>query len=65
MSGTSIHVGVAWPGSDVVTSLISPSGIRFDRANAHGATHASGATFENWDINSPEQGIWTIESRGD
>ena len=64
VSGTSIHVSVAWPGSDVVTSLISPSGIRFDRANAHGATHASGATFENWDINSPEQGIWTIETYG-
>ena len=64
VSGTSIHVSVAWPGSDVVTSLISPSGIRFDRTNAQGATHANGATFENWDINSPEQGNWTIQTYG-
>lgn len=64
VSGTSIHVSAAWPGSDVVTSLISPSGVRFDRTNLNGATHENGATFENWDINSPEQGTWTIESYG-
>lgn len=64
VSGTSIHVSAAWPGSDVVTSLISPSGVRFDRTNLRGATHENGATFENWDIDSPEQGTWTIESYG-
>ncbi len=64
VSGTSIHVSVAWPGSDVVTSLISPSGVRFDRTSPHGATHENGATFENWDIDTPEQGTWGIEIYG-
>lgn len=64
VSGTSIHVSAAWPGSDVAISLVSPSGVRFDRANVHGATHENGATFENWDIDAPEQGTWTIESYG-
>lgn len=64
VAGKRFAVNVAWPGSDVETTLISPSGVQYTRDDAHDATHDHGQTWEYYDIANPEQGDWTIEMYG-
>ena len=56
-------VAVRWPGSDVQTTLVSPSGERFDRDSAP-AGHTVGPASEVFTITDPEPGTWTIEMFG-
>lgn len=56
---------MSWPGSDVVTSLVSPSGRRIDRGNVDpDVTHEVGSTYEVYSIRRPEPGEWSIELFG-
>ena len=50
-----------WPGSDIVMSLVSPSGHVIDRTTI-GPTvdHTVGATFEVYNLTVPEAGTWTV-----
>ncbi len=50
--------------TDVVTSLISPSGIRYTRDDPRDAEHEAGPTYEFWTIADPEPGTWTVETFG-
>lgn len=63
-SGRRVTVNVGWPGSDVVTTLISPSGVRYTRDDARDAAHTNGPTWETFTIEDPEPGEWTIEMFG-
>ncbi|NJM07727.1 hypothetical protein HC891_18355 [Candidatus Gracilibacteria bacterium] len=55
----------SWPGSDVVLTLVSPSGRVIDRATvAADVTHEVGPTFEVYTLTRPEAGTWTIELFG-
>jgi hypothetical protein len=56
-------VAVRWPGSDVRTTLVSPSGERYDRDSAP-AGHTVGPASEVFRITDPEPGTWTIEMLG-
>jgi len=62
--GRSFAINVAWPGSDVETTLISPSGQRYERDSFDNAEHSNGPTFESYWIDSPEPGEWTVEMFG-
>lgn len=54
-----------WPGSDVVMSLVSPSGRRIDRAAAGGdLVHQLGPRFELYTVRDPEPGQWRVELFG-
>ena len=54
-----------WPGSDVLTSLTSPSGDRYTRSNpGPNAHHANGATWEQFEIADPEPGEWLVQLYG-
>lgn len=54
-----------WPGSDVVMSLKSPSGVEFGRATtAPGLAHSHGPTWEHYEVTNPEAGTWTIKLHG-
>lgn len=64
VEGKRFSVNVAWPGSDVETTLVSPSGIVYSRSNSQGADHANGPTSEFYDIDNPEPGTWTVSSYG-
>ncbi|MBC7763338.1 MAG: PKD domain-containing protein [Candidatus Saccharibacteria bacterium] len=64
VSGRSFHVNATWPGSDVEVTLISPSGVRYNRSDPRDAIHGNGATFEYFDIEAPEKGSWTVEMFG-
>ena len=64
VQGKRFSVSVGWPGSDVVTTLISPSGQRFTRAEPGSATHDVGPTWEYYTIEDPEPGAWTVEMYG-
>nr|WP_198415664.1 nidogen-like domain-containing protein [Cryobacterium sandaracinum] len=64
VQGKRFTVNVAWPGSDVETTLTSPSGQVFSRSSHNGAMHDNGLTYEYYDINSPEPGQWTVTSFG-
>ncbi|TFB69201.1 hypothetical protein [Cryobacterium sp. Hz9] len=64
VSGRSMHFNAAWPGSDVIMTLISPSGVRYDRSNTREAVHGNGPTYEYFDIDNPEQGTWTAAMFG-
>jgi cytoskeletal protein CcmA (bactofilin family) len=64
VAGKRFAVNVSWPGSDVETTLISPSGVRYTRDDARDAAHDHGQTWEYYDIANPEQGDWTIEMYG-
>ena len=64
VSNGDVHVVTGWPGSDVVTTLISPSGVRYTRDSHTGADHDAGPTYEWYDISSAEQGTWTAEMYG-
>lgn len=59
-----VHVVTGWPGSDVVTTLISPSGTRYTRDSHNGADHDSGPTYEWYDVPNAEHGTWTAEMYG-
>jgi len=64
VSNQDLHVSVAWPGSDIVTTLVSPSGVSYTRASPNSAGHAHGPTYEYWDLTDAENGEWTIEIYG-
>ncbi|WP_411700754.1 nidogen-like domain-containing protein [Conyzicola sp.] len=64
VTGRALNVAVNWPGSDVVTTLVSPSGTRITRESTNGAVHTLGPTFETWRVDNPEPGQWTIEYYG-
>jgi len=64
VKGKKFVVNVAWPGSDVMTTLISPSGVRYARDNALDAAHDHGMTWEYYDVAAPEPGDWTVELYG-
>lgn len=57
-------VNVAWPGSDVRTTLISPSGVVYSRTDENGAEHDSGETWEYYTVHDAEAGEWTVELFG-
>jgi Tol biopolymer transport system component len=55
----------AWPGSDVQLSLISPSGVVYDRTTqTPGVIHLVHSNNETIVIPSPEAGQWTIKLFG-
>jgi GDSL-like Lipase/Acylhydrolase family len=56
-------VAIRWPGSDVQTTLVSPSGERYDRDTAP-AGHTVGPASEVFTLTDPEPGTWTIEMFG-
>lgn len=62
--GKTLSVAVAWPGSDVVSTLISPSGVQYTRDVPNGSDHFVGATSEGYVIDDPESGEWTLSSYG-
>ncbi|AYY13954.1 SGNH/GDSL hydrolase family protein [Actinobacteria bacterium YIM 96077] len=58
-------VVLRWPGSDVVTTLRSPSGEEYSREDLEGlADHSNGPAYEHFELVDPEPGEWTIESHG-
>ncbi|MBG6215168.1 cytoskeletal protein CcmA (bactofilin family) [Cryobacterium sp. CAN_C3] len=57
-------VNVGWPGSDVRTSLTSPSGRNYSRDNTQGAEHGNGETWEYYTVHDAEPGEWTVEMYG-
>ncbi len=60
-----VTFSIAWPGSDVVMTLITPSGRVIGRdVDAPDVVHAVGPTFESYTIDCPEDGVWTIELYG-
>jgi PKD repeat protein/lysophospholipase L1-like esterase len=58
-----LNVNTSWPGSTVVTSLVSPSGAVFN-ASTPGISHSATATTENFVIKNPEPGTWTVQLYG-
>ncbi len=64
VTGRALDVAVNWPGSDVVTSLVSPSGVRYTRSDPQGAQDDVTPTSEIWRVESPEPGTWTLEFYG-
>jgi lysophospholipase L1-like esterase/cytoskeletal protein CcmA (bactofilin family) len=63
-SGRALAVHVMWPGSDVVTTLVSPSGTVYTREDPLGAAHDDGPTFEYFEVADPEPGEWTVQMFG-
>lgn len=57
--GSAFTLNTGWPGSDVVTTLVSPSGVRYSREDPNGAEHGVGPTWEHFTITDPEPGEWT------
>jgi hypothetical protein len=56
---------VIYRGSDIITTLVSPSGERFSRITGQpNVTADNGATWDNLEISDPEQGTWTVELYG-
>ena len=53
-----------WPGSDIVTSLQSPSGIVYTRNSGNALYHEDGPTWEHYEISGPESGAWTATLYG-
>jgi PKD repeat protein/flagellar hook assembly protein FlgD len=61
----SLTVTTRWPGSDVVTRLVSPSGVQHDRGTVDAAVdHTNTDTRETYTVADPEPGEWTIELIG-
>ena len=56
-------VAIRWPGSDVRTTLTSPSGEVYDRDDPP-AEHTVGPSSEVFTLTDPEAGTWTIEMFG-
>ncbi|HKW72471.1 MAG TPA: PKD domain-containing protein [Candidatus Dormibacteraeota bacterium] len=69
---TNVSSGVAqatfsttWPGSDVVMTLVSPSGRTITRStSASDVYHLLGPTYEVFSVTNPEAGTWTVEMKG-
>ncbi len=60
-----IGVNTAWPGSDVVTTLTSPSGRVINRQTTDAdVLHEATATWENYTVTEPEPGQWQIDMYG-
>jgi hypothetical protein len=54
-----------WPGSDVPLTLVSPSGVRYTRdAPGPGTAHDVGPTWEQYEVATPEPGVWRFELFG-
>jgi alpha-tubulin suppressor-like RCC1 family protein/PKD repeat protein len=54
-----------WPGSDVVMTLVSPSGRQITRStSAADVYHLLGPTYEVYSIKNPEAGTWTVKMLG-
>ena len=54
-----------WTGSDVMTSLTTPSSLVIDRETEFpGSTHLIGPTYEVYSIPNPESGEWTASVFG-
>jgi cysteine-rich repeat protein len=55
----------SWMGSDIVMTLITPSGGVIDRDTiAEDVEHVLGDTYESYTITGPEAGEWTVELLG-
>ena len=55
----------AWPGSDVTTVLISPSGQRITSDSGSSAIyHSKGTTYQLFKLRDAEAGVWSIELFG-
>ena len=55
-----LSVSTQWPGSDVVLTLASPSGLVIDRNVTSGdIQHEVGPTFESYHLSAGEPGTWT------
>lgn len=64
-AGEPISVSTQWPGSDVVMSLISPSGRVIDRnSSSPDVQHEVGPTFESHHLSTSESGTWTVRLFG-
>ena len=60
-----LSVANSWPGSDVVTTLTSPSGRQFTRTTLAGDLyHEVSATRELYYVTNPEAGTWTVSLFG-
>jgi len=54
-----------WPGSDVMMSLVSPSGRTIDRnTQAADVDHQLGPTYEVYTVANPEPGQWSVNLYG-
>ena len=54
-----------WPGSDIVMTLVSPSGRVINRSTVDPLVdHTAGATYEVYNIFLPEAGAWTVKFYG-
>lgn len=58
-----VSVVSGWPGSDVVLTLVSPSGRRYTRQSGD-HFRETGATWEHVEVSGPEAGSWTAELFG-
>ena len=58
-----ISVVTGWPGSDVVATLVAPSGRRFTRQSGDHLRN-TGPTWEQIEVQNPEAGTWTVELFG-
>ena len=60
-----LRVSTGWPGSDVVSTLISPSGERFDRNSADPRLKViTTPTAEFLEFEDPDAGTWIVEIFG-
>ena len=58
-------IEAAWHGSDVQLSLVSPSGVTFDRTSqGPGVIHQLQSNGETLGITNPEAGQWTVKLYG-
>jgi len=63
--GSVFRVAGNWAGSDVVITLVSPSGIEYTRTSEpSGSTRTTGPRNEYIEVTDPEPGTWTIEAYG-
>jgi len=64
-SGEQVSLSTQWPGSGVVSSLLSPSGRIIDRTtSAPDVQHNVGPTFESYHLGYTEAGTWTVRLYG-
>lgn len=62
---SSFTASSSWPGSDVVMTLVSPSGRTITRStSASDIEHDVGPTQETFKVTNPEPGSWTIRLFG-
>jgi len=63
--GSSVSFSSSWPGSDVVMSLISPSGRVIERGSTDSdVIHRNGPTYEVFTVTNPEPGDWQVSLFG-